>query len=98
MTAVLAIFALSVTETRNEIFSFSAILERSDLLSVRWDLWEISVLLLAFALSQFVRWSCLPYLLKVASSAGIHLSLLSADFYSVMAGICLLNYKVRIRH
>ena len=72
-----------------------AILERSELLNVRWDLWEVSVLLLAFGVAQFVRASCLHVMIRLSSAAGLNLALLATDFYAVMAGITFFQYKVR---
>ena len=73
----------------------SAVLERSELLQLRWDLWEVSVLLLAFGVAQFVRVSCLHVMIRLSSAAGLNLALLATDFYAVMAGITFFHYKVR---
>ena len=72
-----------------------AVLERSELLQLRWDLWEVSVLLLAFGVAQFVRVSCLHVMIRLSSAAGLNLALLATDFYAVMAGITFFQYKVR---
>eukprot|EP00095_Tigriopus_kingsejongensis_P001806 maker-scaffold10_size831480-snap-gene-1.10 protein:Tk01806 transcript:maker-scaffold10_size831480-snap-gene-1.10-mRNA-1 annotation:"hypothetical protein DAPPUDRAFT_225937" len=70
-----------------------AFLERDDIFNVKWELWEITVLLAAFSVAQFVRVSLLPVMLKLSSSAGLTLSLLSCDFYVVLAGAALLHFK-----
>ncbi|XP_059083664.1 solute carrier family 35 member F2-like [Tigriopus californicus] len=69
------------------------LLERGEILTIRWELWEITVLLAAFSVAQFVRISCLPLMLKLSSSAGLTLSLLSSDFYSILAGFCMLHFQ-----
>ena len=71
-----------------------AVLERSELLQLRWDLWEVSVLLVAFGAAQFVRLSCLHVMIRLSSAAGLNLALLATDFYAVMAGITFFQYKV----
>ena len=70
-------------------------LERDELVSIRWELWEVSVLLLAFVIAQFAYYACLPYLLKMASATALNLSLLATDYYTVVAGMAFFNYKVR---
>ena len=70
-------------------------LERDELVSIRWELWEVSVLLLAFVIAQFAYYACLPYLLKMASATALNLSLLATDYYTVVAGMVFFNYKVR---
>ena len=69
-------------------------LERDELVSIRWELWEVSVLLLAFVIAQFAYYACLPYLLKMASATALNLSLLATDYYTVVAGMVFFNYKV----
>ena len=76
--------------------SYSGFLERGELLSIRWELWEIGVLLAAFSVAQFARMSLLPFMVRLSSSAGLTLSLLSADFYAVVAGIVFFHYKVKL--
>ena len=75
-------------------FLSRALLERSSLLQVRWELWEIGVLLAAFGVAQFVRLSCLPFMLRLSSSAALNVSLLSTDFYAIMAGVLFFRYTV----
>ena len=75
------------------LFSRS-LLERVELVNIRWELWEISVLLLAFAIAQFAFYSCLPYLLKMTSATALNLNLLATDYYTIVAGIVFFNYKV----
>ena len=69
-------------------------MERDELVSIRWELWEVSVLLLAFVIAQFAYYACLPYLLKMASATALNLSLLATDYYTVVAGMAFFNYKV----
>ena len=69
-------------------------MERDELVSIRWELWEVSVLLLAFVIAQFAYYACLPYLLKMASATALNLSLLATDYYTVVAGMVFFNYKV----
>ena len=77
----------------DDLFSRS-LLERVELVNIRWELWEISVLLLAFAIAQFAFYSCLPYLLKMTSATALNLNLLATDYYTIVAGIVFFNYKV----
>lgn len=73
---------------------FRAALERSALLSVRWELWEISVLLVALSVAQFVRVSCISFMFRASSSAGLSLGLLATDVYTIAAGVFFFRYKV----
>ena len=71
-----------------------SLLERNELVNIRWELWEVSILLLAFVIAQFAYYACLPYLLRMASATALNLSLLAADYYTVVAGMVFFNYKV----
>ncbi len=72
-----------------------AVLERESLLAVKWELWEVSVLLAALAVAQFAKASCVPYMLRLSSSAGLTLCLLATDFYAIVAGVVFFEYKVK---
>ncbi len=74
--------------------SSRAVLERGSLLEVRWELWEIGVLLAALSVAHFARIACTSFALRLSSSAGLSLSLLATDFYSIAAGMLFFNYKV----
>jgi len=71
-----------------------ALLERHELIGIRWELWEVSVLLLAFVIAQFAYYACLPYLLKMTSATSLNLNLLAADYYTIVAGMAFFKYKV----
>ena len=71
------------------------ILERSELTSgVRWEAWEIGILLAAFTAAQLAYYSCLPYMFKLSTAAELHLSHLATDFYSILAGVILFQTRV----
>ena len=57
------------------------------------DAWQIS-LLAAFTVVQFMFYASLPYLAKVSSAAGLHLSLLATDIYVILASAMFFNCKV----
>lgn len=74
-----------------------ALLERSEVMSgIRWELWEVGVLLVAYTIAQFAFYSTLPHLIRLSSAAGLHLSLLATDYYSVAAGVIFFGYKFRM--
>ena len=64
------------------------------MLNIRWELWEVSVLLAAFTVAQLAFYVCLPTMLRLSSAAALHLSLLSSDFYAIVAGVAFFQYKV----
>ena len=70
------------------------LLEREEILNIRWELWEVSVLLAAFTVAQLAFYICLPTMLRLSSAAALHLSLLSTDFYAIIAGVVFFQYKV----
>jgi solute carrier family 35 protein F1/2 len=72
------------------------LLERDELLNIRWELWEVSVLLAAFTVAQLAFYVCLPTMLRLSSAAALHLSLLSTDFYAIIAGVVFFQYKVHL--
>lgn len=75
-------------------YTTRSLLEREELVSIRWELWEVSVLIAAFAIAQFAYYSCLPYLLKMSSATALNLGLLASDYYAIVAGIVFFGYKV----
>ena len=63
-------------------------------IGVRWDVWEVGLLLSAFTAAQLAYYSCLPYMLKLSTAAELHLSHLATDFYSILAGVFLFQTNV----
>ena len=77
---------------------FRCLLERDNLgglLKLEADGWQLG-LLAAFTVVQFTFYASLPYLAKVSSAAGIHLSLLATDVYVIFASVLFFNCKVRL--
>ena len=80
---------------RVTLFFFSrSLLERDELVNIRWELWEVTVLLVAFVVAQFAFYACLPYLLKLSSATALNLNLLATDYYNIVAGMVFFKYKV----
>ena len=76
------------------ILCFRSLLERDELVNIRWELWEVTVLLVAFVVAQFAFYACLPYLLKLSSATALNLNLLATDYYNIVAGMVFFKYKV----
>ena len=77
---------------------FRCLLERDNLaglIKLEADGWQLG-LLVAFTVVQFMFYSSLPYLAKVSSAAGIHLSLLATDVYVIFASVLFFNCKVSV--
>lgn len=68
-------------------------LERTLILTISWNLWEIPALFAAFSLAQIIYYLCFPTALKVCTPAGLNLSLLSTNFYSLGAATLVFKYK-----
>jgi hypothetical protein len=71
-----------------------AVLERNAVLLVQWSTWQVVVLLLGFGVAKFLFCVLSPVVLRDSGATALHLSLLTADFYWLVLGIILLQYKV----
>lgn len=71
-----------------------AVLERNAVLLVPWSTWQVVGLLLGFGVAKFLFCVSSPVVLRDSGATALHLSLLTADFYWLVLGIILLQYKV----
>ena len=71
-----------------------AVLERNAVLLVPWSTWQVVGLLLGFGFAKFLFCVLSPVVLRDSGATALHLSLLTADFYWLVLGIILLQYKV----
>ncbi|CAG2053528.1 unnamed protein product [Timema podura] len=69
-----------------------------ELPSLPADLTEPLMLLGLFSLVQFLFHSVAPLVLRDSGATAMQLSLLTADFYSLLVGIVLLQYKKTKEH
>lgn len=72
------------------------LVEKQTLMNVDWSNTDILVYLAAFALLQFLFYSILPHILQNSGSTAVQLYLLTADFYTLVAGVMTNQYKVCI--
>jgi hypothetical protein len=71
-----------------------ALLERNAVLFLPWGAWQAVGLLLGFGCAKFLICVLSPVVLRDSGATALHLSLLTADFYWLVLGIILLQYKV----
>jgi hypothetical protein len=71
-----------------------ALLERNTVLFLPWGTWQAVGLLLGFGVAKFLFCVLSPVVLRDSGATALHLSLLTADFYWLVLGIILLQYKV----
>jgi solute carrier family 35 protein F1/2 len=71
-----------------------AALEHEQVASIDWSEWRVIVLLAAFTLTLFTYYTITPIVMKVTSAMAINLSLLTADFYTLVIGVLLFQFKV----
>lgn len=71
----------------------TAMLERDTVLLMPWGNWQVVALLLGFGLAQSLFCMLAPFMLRDSGATALQLSLLTADFYWLMLGIFLLQYK-----
>ncbi|XP_038047371.1 solute carrier family 35 member F2-like [Patiria miniata] len=67
------------------------ILERAELTSITWT-YEVVLLFLAFAICLFCLYSLFPLVIKWSSALVVNLSILTADFYSLIVSIFVFQY------
>lgn len=69
------------------------VLELDQLKSIEWS-YQIVLLVIAFGTSLFILYSTTPILLQLSSATLMNISFLTADAYSLIAGILIFNYVV----
>lgn len=69
------------------------ILEYSTVADSNWNL-QVIILIIVYGFGQFCLHCFTACVIKISSITAVCLSLLSADFYVVMLGIQLFQYKV----
>jgi len=73
-----------------------AILERQSVATIKWDVWQIDVLIISFALVMFLFYSTVPLVMKMTSATAFNLSILSCDFYSLVVGVFLFKFQFQL--
>ncbi|XP_068615643.1 solute carrier family 35 member F2-like [Brachionichthys hirsutus] len=68
------------------------VLEHRAIASIQWR-WEVGLLLAAYALCLYALYSCMPIVMKMSSATAVNLSLLTADLFSLFAGIFIFRYN-----
>ncbi|KAM7430957.1 hypothetical protein ABFA07_018400 [Porites harrisoni] len=68
------------------------ILERNQLLAIEWN-YKIALYIVGFAICLFLLYNLMPIAMQFSSATVVNLSLLTADFYSLLCGIFLFHYK-----
>lgn len=71
-------------------------IEQPLILSFPWHIWEVPALVLSFSLAQIIYYICFPTALKICTPAGLNLSLLSTNFYSLGAATFVFKYKFNL--
>ncbi|KAL5009498.1 hypothetical protein ScPMuIL_011803 [Solemya velum] len=69
------------------------ILEREEVTSVDFSSFKIVLLLLGFAICLFLLYSLMPVVIEQSSALAVNLSILSADFYTLLFGIFFFKYQ-----
>ncbi|KAG0415799.1 hypothetical protein HPB47_007021 [Ixodes persulcatus] len=70
-----------------------ALLEKEQVGEIHWDNWQEVSLLLGFSLSLFLLYLLMPVVMRLSSATAANLSILSADFYSLLIGVYVFHYK-----
>uniref|UniRef100_A0A0N4ZUC0 EamA domain-containing protein n=1 Tax=Parastrongyloides trichosuri TaxID=131310 RepID=A0A0N4ZUC0_PARTI len=72
-----------------------SIFERNNLAEVNWT-WKVVGMYLLYSISLFIFYSMVSIVLQKTSALMFNLSILTADFYSLIAGIFLFHYNFHI--
>ncbi|XP_067674850.1 solute carrier family 35 member F1-like [Haliotis asinina] len=72
------------------------ILERHEVSNLDFTRYEIVLPWLGFVLCQFLIYSCMTIVIQYTSATSVNLSILSADFYSMLFGLFLFHYKFHV--
>lgn len=68
------------------------ILERHQLSSIEWN-YSIAFYIVGFGICLFLLYNLMPIAMQFSSATVVNLSLLTADFYSLLCGLLLFHYK-----
>lgn len=69
-------------------------MEHEQVASIDWSEWRIIALLASFTITLFVYYTITPAVVKITSAMAVNLSLLTADFYTLVVGVLLFQFKV----
>ncbi|KAK3747918.1 hypothetical protein QZH41_008368, partial [Actinostola sp. cb2023] len=69
-----------------------SILERHELVEIKWT-YEVGLYFFGFAACLFLLYTLMPVALKISSAMVVNLSLLTADFYTLIIGAFVFKYK-----
>ena len=83
------------TLTHTLTHTLSIALERMDIAKIQWSP-SVGGLFSGFGVSLFLFYSLTPWVIRMSSAVVFNLSLLTADFYSLIFGLFLFHYKVRV--
>ncbi|XP_059350825.1 solute carrier family 35 member F2-like [Daphnia carinata] len=75
-----------------------AALEHEQVASIDWSEWRVIVLLAAFTLTLFTYYTITPTVMKITSAMAVNLSLLTADFYTLVIGVLLFQFKYDVMY
>lgn len=73
---------------------YRAALEHEQVASIDWSEWRVIALLAVFTLTLFTYYTVTPTVMKITSAMAVNLSLLTADFYTLVVGVLLFQFKV----
>lgn len=73
-------------------------MEHEQVASIDWSEWRVIVLLAAFTLTLFTYYTITPIVMKITSAMAINLSLLTADFYTLVIGVLLFQFKYDVMY
>lgn len=73
-----------------------AILERDEIASLDLSSYKTVVPLLIFVICLFLLYSTMTIVIQLTSATAVNLSILSADFYTLLFGLFLFNYKFHV--
>lgn len=60
--------------------------------AIQWS-WQVALLFSGYGLCMFALYSLMPIVVKRSSAASVNLSLLTADLFSIFAGVFLFRYS-----
>jgi solute carrier family 35, member F1/2 len=69
-------------------------MEHEQVASIDWTEWRVVALLAAYTLTLFAFYVVTPTVMKVTGATAVNLSLLTADFYSLIIGVLMFQFKV----
>lgn len=73
-----------------------AFLEKHEVENIDYSSYKIILFFVGFTICQFALYTCMTVVIQKTSATTVNISLLTADFYTLLFGLCLFKYQFHV--